>query len=584
MSPSLDRMTSTEARCLQRLGTGVQRVGHQKVLVLGGAGPRGKSLLSQFVEQDDIRIVDSWQEAVEAIQGGHIELVLSEAGDFLPGHCEQCARWINQALGASGEGVASVSPEGEILWANTAFQSMPRAILSAVVGTCLSVSGEWRRRDVEAASTQRAVERLTVPDEAGAEKDFEVAVSPVLDRDGRLTQLAAVVRDVTTTVQFQRKIQAVEQAGQQLVRLNAEQFASLSVPQRVAKIEEQIVTHTRRLMNCHRFSIRLIDSATGKLNVAMAQGMSEAVWHREIDPSADGQGICGYVAATQRSYLCPDTPRDPRYVEGMSNAGSSLTVPMWLHDDLVGVFNVESDRINAFDDVDRQLLEAFSRHVAMALKILDLLVFEGYESTGRFADDVTAEIAGPLNDILTDASALMSEYIGDHTLCERLKDITEKVGKIRHSFKQAAKPTNGFRGTLEPHKTVDPFLAGKRLLVADDEDAIRETLHEVLSKQGCDVDMASDGAQAINMLDNRRYDLVLADIRMPRKNGYEVFAIAKEKSPDCPVILITGFGYDPNHSIVRARQEGLAAVLFKPFKVDQLLDEVREALHQPVNG
>ena len=44
---------------------------------------------------------------------------------------------------------------------------------------------------------------------------------------------------------------------------------------------------------------------------------------------------------------------------------------------------------------------------------------------------------------------------------------------------------------------------------------------------------------------------------------------------------MTGFGYDPNHSIVRASQEGLQAVLFKPFKVDQLLTEVRRALQPP---
>jgi FixJ family two-component response regulator len=46
------------------------------------------------------------------------------------------------------------------------------------------------------------------------------------------------------------------------------------------------------------------------------------------------------------------------------------------------------------------------------------------------------------------------------------------------------------------------------------------------------------------------------------------------------VILITGFGYDPSHSIVRARKEGLAAVLMKPFKVKQLLDECRSALQR----
>jgi DNA-binding NtrC family response regulator len=72
--------------------------------------------------------------------------------------------------------------------------------------------------------------------------------------------------------------------------------------------------------------------------------------------------------------------------------------------------------------------------------------------------------------------------------------------------------------------------------------------------------------------------LVLSDIKMPLKDGYEVFAAAKEANPDTPVILTTGFGYDPNHAIVRARREGLAAVLFKPFKVDQLLNEIRAAL------
>ena len=46
------------------------------------------------------------------------------------------------------------------------------------------------------------------------------------------------------------------------------------------------------------------------------------------------------------------------------------------------------------------------------------------------------------------------------------------------------------------------------------------------------------------------------------------------------MILITGFGYDPNHAIVRANRQGLAGVLFKPFKVDQLLDEARHALVQ----
>jgi DNA-binding NtrC family response regulator len=71
---------------------------------------------------------------------------------------------------------------------------------------------------------------------------------------------------------------------------------------------------------------------------------------------------------------------------------------------------------------------------------------------------------------------------------------------------------------------------------------------------------------------------------MPGKDGYEVFAATKEANPETPVILTTGFGYDPNHAIIRARREGLSAVLFKPFKVDQLLGEIRMALKSPKAG
>jgi DNA-binding NtrC family response regulator len=86
------------------------------------------------------------------------------------------------------------------------------------------------------------------------------------------------------------------------------------------------------------------------------------------------------------------------------------------------------------------------------------------------------------------------------------------------------------------------------------------------------------------MLEQRGFQLVISDIKMPDRSGYDVFAAARRRSQVMPVILMTGFGYDPNHCIVRASQEGLAAVLFKPFKVNQLLTEVRRALqNQPVS-
>src|SRR5262249_30214197 len=100
----------------------------------------------------------------------------------------------------------------------------------------------------------------------------------------------------------------------------------------------------------------------------------------------------------------------------------------------------------------------------------------------------------------------------------------------------------------------------------------------VLRKYEVNVTVACCGQEAIDKIGVDDYQLVVSDIRMPDKSGYDVFAATRKKEHTPPVILMTAFGYDPNHSILRATQEGLQAVLYKPFKVQQLLDEVRKAL------
>ncbi len=102
------------------------------------------------------------------------------------------------------------------------------------------------------------------------------------------------------------------------------------------------------------------------------------------------------------------------------------------------------------------------------------------------------------------------------------------------------------------------------MLVAADEPNIRQTIADVLTRYGCKVDMAADGNEACALLAAQpRYDLVLSDIKLPHRNGYEIFAAAKKIGHAPPVILMTGFGYDPNHSIVRAlvKKELAAAIV-----------------------
>jgi FixJ family two-component response regulator len=74
------------------------------------------------------------------------------------------------------------------------------------------------------------------------------------------------------------------------------------------------------------------------------------------------------------------------------------------------------------------------------------------------------------------------------------------------------------------------------------------------------------------------YDVILSDIRLPDMSGHQLLLRLQELLDPVPLVLMTGFGYDPGHSIVKARQAGIDLVLFKPFRVDQLLDTVEKSI------
>jgi CheY-like chemotaxis protein len=209
---------------------------------------------------------------------------------------------------------------------------------------------------------------------------------------------------------------------------------------------------------------------------------------------------------------------------------------------------------------------------------LDLLIVERYAASGQLADSVAADISGPLNDICTEANTLKDEYIGQDEMQRRIQSIVDNAEAIRQAISDVSKERPGLLDKSRIEIERDERLKGRRILVIDDEPMIRQTIGDLLRRLGSAVDAVADGNEAVEMIKQSDYELVISDIKMPGKNGYEIFSAAKDKSPELPVILMTGFGYDPNHSIVRARKEGLAAVLFKPFKVDQLLDEIRKAL------
>jgi two-component system, sensor histidine kinase SagS len=558
----------------------------QRLLVLTGTSTRAGDLVDSLAPQYDVTVVHSLDDALAALRSGTFDGVLSDSADFLPLERAVEHQQGGMILDTIGEGICIANPAGKILWANRRMNGWPQEVRDRITAACQEAyaifSTQTGPTDPDPAHAAPGASRgkkysLSIGDSLY----FELLCSPVLDSSRKVTQIVAICWDATSGKRQQQKIDAIDQAGQELVRLESENLAKLNVGQRLKLLEEKVIRYCRQLMHFDHFAIRLLDRRTNKLELVICVGMPTEAMEVELFAAPEGNGISGYVASTARSYMCNDIRTDPRYVVGLNNALSSLTVPLMLHDKVIGIFNIESSHVSNFSEDDRQFAEIFGRYVALALNILDLLVVERYTTTTGLAQNVTSEIAGPLNDIVSEATVLMDEYIGDELMRKRLQGIVENVSRIRRAIKEVAEGPKTITGVdaAAPEKARDPVLAGKRILVADDEPNIRQTIADLLTRFGCVIDTAKDGAEAIALLASRApYDLVLSDIKMPHKNGYEIFAAAKKLGHAPPVILMTGFGYDPAHSIVRASQEGLAAVLFKPFKVDQLMGEIRKAV------
>jgi CheY-like chemotaxis protein len=235
-----------------------------------------------------------------------------------------------------------------------------------------------------------------------------------------------------------------------------------------------------------------------------------------------------------------------------------------------------------------QFLEIFSRDVAAALNTLELLVAEKASTAAASVEAIHSAVALPVDEILNEAVNVMERYIGhEPEVVERLQRILRNARDIKQVIQKVGQSMTPAQAHPVPTQIEErPILRGRRVLVVDADEAVRSAAHALLDRYGCIVETAHDGAEAACMVRGLReapYEVVLADIRLPDMNGYELMLKLQELLDPVPLVLMTGFGYDPGHSIVNARKAGLPpwAVLYKPFRPDQLLGAVERIITEP---
>jgi CheY-like chemotaxis protein len=136
---------------------------------------------------------------------------------------------------------------------------------------------------------------------------------------------------------------------------------------------------------------------------------------------------------------------------------------------------------------------------------------------------------------------------------------------------------------VAPQPSVKPKTSNppqKKILLTDDDPALRQIMQHLLRDEGYFVQTAANGAEAIEMAAATKFDLVLLDLTMPVMDGWETFEQMSYKNPGLPIILITA---RPDQAF-SAMAAGVGALLEKPLDFAQLISTIHSLLEEPAEA
>ncbi len=495
---------------------------------------------------------------------------------------------LRQILEDLPDGVVLVDENNVIRWGNHRFQQLSECdsfvgkSFFSVLGSPEILGPDFCPFHTSLATGQSSTTGLRVKEKFY----YQVHVSPVRQPPDGDEQLVVVVRDTTTEVHQQQKLHAIHQAGIELTDLQPESVCDMTVEERIELLKSNILHHTKDLLNFNIVEIRLLEQNTGRLVPLFSVGLTENAASRALFARPQDNGVTGFVASTGQSYLCEDTTDDPLYLPGSEGAHSSITVPLMLHDEVIGTFNVESPEPRAFTENDQLFVEIYARDVAVALNTLELLAAHSASVAMKSVEAIHRAVALPIDQILNDTVHVIETYIGHEAdIAEELRRILRNARDVRELIQEVGKDLAlGETAPAASSSIPQRRLENVRVLVVDADESVLHDAHVILERHGCIVETARSGGQAVfmvrNSLADSPYRVIIADVRLPDMTGHQLLVHLKQFMDYVPLVLMQAFGYDPGHSIVKARQEGLhaKAVLYKPFRVDQLLDVIETIL------
>jgi CheY-like chemotaxis protein len=370
---------------------------------------------------------------------------------------------------------------------------------------------------------------------------------------------------------FQQKLEKIKEEGKILTSIEFSSLGEMSGHERRREITKKIVNFTHRTLDYENIALWELNPVKPELIPVFSRGYGAIVRKYKLKPKKFDNGIVGYVASVGYPYIARNLEDDPHYLPGLKDARSSVTVPLKVANQVFGVLNIESREKSAFDMADVTLLKEYAGYVAVALNIRTLLDMGEKITVNRISKTLAHEVNNPLEAIFMSLSSVdaKEEKLSDNMI-ETLRIINQNLNLINSAVQKLSS-----LDTIEIDEEyeiidVEDNLSGRNILVIEDDNEVRNSMRTMLESEGCMVDEAPDGKKGIALVKNKNYEVIITDIKMPAYNGYEVFKKIRRFKPEQKIVMMTGFGYDESHTIVKCNEEGLNGVLYKPFTPDLL--------------
>ncbi len=460
-------------------------------------------------------------------------------------------------------GIALVDPEHTIRWANQQLRSwcngqeLQGKDFYQVLGSPL-VLGPSYSPCFEALSFRKPANTLLKLRPSLFLSLCVVPLEPDESREGEA--LLMTLRDVTQECEYRDRLERIHRAGLNFMETPLDHLVEMNDAEWLECLKNWISVHLADVLPFDVVEIRLLDRKTEELRPLLAVGMSQTAVSRVLYARPTDNGITGYVASTGQSYICYDTSKDPLYLEGAAGARSSLTVPIMLHNEVIGTFNVERFSVNAFDQDDKLFLEMYCRELARALYTFDLLKAQKLAAGQMTVEDIHRSIALPVDELFSGLVELRQSVAAQDTeLAERLAHFQEEASKLRKLVFEIGQQLQPVEVQLHPAEWTPSAIRFRHILVAVQDEALRLHCHHLLDRHGALTDTVRTGRGSLAMLERENYDAFVVQLHLQDMEAHEVIeaAIERYQYPPSRIFVISDYGYDPHHNIPKAVQSGV---------------------------